>query len=495
MRLIDYYEARRPRTYVTNWHHRWMCDLLERAYVERKNVIFELPPRHSKSELTNVYAPSWRLDAKPDATFGLVCNSDNLAKKFSVAARNLCGLPMEIDRDAQWKVKDGPDSLNYSYLAAGIRGQLTGHGFENVIFDDLLKSGQEAKSPVIREGVWDNVVSAAINRLTPDGVIIALQARLHQQDTIGKLLALDHLKFMHLHLPATNDDGRSAWFRDGYSGEEVIFPAYSALWPQRYSREWLDGIRNTVSSYYWSAQYQAEPSMGDLAYFDMEKCPTYHDSSVGFAVIAVDAANTATEHGSHTAMVCVGTNGEMVKALAVRRGRWRQDQIAEELIDFNRSISRDFGIVPAAVIVERAAAGYGLIDNLRGQLPIVPVIPKGSKEDRAGAVCHFVNRGLVALPESAPWLQAFQGELASFPLSSSNDQVDAFVHALSYFNRSSEFEPRQEIVTYDPMQDFLPRLEGTFASLDEIDNCRGEELISPATARALARLRGRGEDW
>jgi hypothetical protein len=108
-------------------------------------------------------------------------------------------------------------------MAAGIRGQLTGHGFDTVIFDDLLKSGAEAKSEVVREGVWDGVVSAAINRLTPDGIIIALQARLHQQDTIGKLLELEHLKFLHLHLPATNDSGTEAWFRDGYSGDEVIF--------------------------------------------------------------------------------------------------------------------------------------------------------------------------------------------------------------------------------------------------------------------------------
>ena len=82
MTLLEYYEKNRPRDYETNWHHKWICRTLERAYTERKNAIIECPPRHSKSEISDVYAPAWRLDSHYDATFGLVTNSDSLAKKF-----------------------------------------------------------------------------------------------------------------------------------------------------------------------------------------------------------------------------------------------------------------------------------------------------------------------------------------------------------------------------------------------------------------------------
>src|SRR5689334_14667573 len=112
--LLEFYERKRPRTYSTNWHHRWICEVIERGYRERKNVIIEAPPRHSKSEIANVYAPAHRFESEFDAMFGLVTNSDALAKKFSVACRNLVSHELEIDRDAQWKVK-GLDSLNYSY--------------------------------------------------------------------------------------------------------------------------------------------------------------------------------------------------------------------------------------------------------------------------------------------------------------------------------------------------------------------------------------------
>jgi predicted phage terminase large subunit-like protein len=454
MTLLEFYEAKRPRQYETNWHHRWICGVLERAYAERKNAIIECPPRHSKSELSNVYGPAFRLDSHFDSMFGLVTNSDNLAKKFSSACRNLCKLPLEVDRDAQWKVK-GLESLNYTYMGAGIRGNITGHRFDTVMFDDLLKSGMEAKSDTVRESVWENVCSAAINRLTPDGIVIGLQARLHEQDTIGKLIGLEHLKFLHLHLPATNDSGRGAWFKDGYSGETVTFPAYSALWPTRYGREKLDEIKATVTPYFWNAQYQAEPSLGDLAFFQMDRCSEWVSPQCERVWMAVDAANTETKSGSFSAMVGIGQWGGQLKVLAAKRGRWRQDELQSQVLGFFQGLANITGIVPEACVIERAAAGYGLIDFLGPKLPVVPVIPKGSKEERAGSVCYVVNRGQVALPVSAHWLEQYRNELASFPLSSFSDQVDATVHALAYVLRPSEFKPieRARVYDYNALQD------------------------------------------
>ena len=50
MNLIDYFEQRRPRTYMTEWHDRWVCVAVQRAYEERRNLIIEMPPRSGKSE-------------------------------------------------------------------------------------------------------------------------------------------------------------------------------------------------------------------------------------------------------------------------------------------------------------------------------------------------------------------------------------------------------------------------------------------------------------
>ena len=77
-----------------------------------------------------------------------------------------------------------------------------------------------------------------------------------------------------------------------------------------------------------------------------------------------------------------------------------------------------------------SAGGFALLD-IQG-MPTIPIDAKGDKEERAGAVCWVVNKGLVQLPQAAPWLEVFVDELENFPLVNFKDQVDAFVHGLAW---------------------------------------------------------------
>lgn len=441
MRLVEFQEQKMPRTYQRPlpWHARLHCDVVERGMRERQNVIVEEPPRHIKSEAINVYRPAWWInEGNIKNHSAIVCNSQALGDKFCQATSRLVSLPKSIDRNSEWRLT-ADDSTDFNYKSTGIGGQLTGFGFNDVTFDDLFKNGQEAKSETKRNSILDGVVSAALNRLTPDGIVIAMQARLHPSDTIGWLLDTD-MKFLRLHLPAINDDGRSAWFEDQYAGTIVHFPAYAALWPERYSRPVLDEIRGRITSYYWMAQFQQVPSLGDLSYFDVSVMPRYKLlDTIEKLWIAVDAANTDSDTAAYSAFVCLAKCRDHLKVLNVKRGRWRPDVISAQLIDFYNAMQRRYGAYPEAVVVEKAAAGYGLL-NL--QLPIVPMVPRGDKEERAGAVCWLVNRGLVQIPEEAPWLKDFLDELENFPLTTYKDQVDAFVHALAWeLRKSVDFEP------------------------------------------------------
>src|ERR1035438_5086958 len=261
------------------------------------------------------------------------------------------------------------------------------------------------------------------------------------------------MKFLHLHLPSTNDSGALAFFRDMYDNTERFFGPYAALWPDRYSRERLGGTRQVVYPYYARAQYCLVPSMGELGYFDTEKFLRHRHALVEQCWLAVDAAQTATENGSYTAFVAMGSFEGILKVIAVSRGRWRQDEMHQQLMGFYQYVARLTGIAPKAVVVEQAAGGYGIIDMLCNQLPIVPIIPRGSKEERASAVAWLVNTGRVSVPESAPWLKAFIEELENFPLCASKDVTDTLVHCLSYASRPAEFKPRpvEGIAQYDAL--------------------------------------------
>lgn len=435
--LIDFYEQNRPRNYHTGEHHRLLCNMVERCYRERKNGIAEIPPRHGKSEIINVYAPAWWIAEGHQPHHGQICNGADLASKFCQASRRLTKLPLSIDRNNEWKL-DCDKSLDFTYRSTGINGSLAGFGYSEISLDDLFKNGMEAKSETKRASIIDGVVSAAMNRLTPDGIVIATQARLHPGDTIGWLLD-SNTKFLRLHLPAIND-GHSAYFHDGYSGERIDFPAYSSLWPTQYGPDALKAIFDRITSYYWLAQFQQIPSLGDLTYFDVGMMPRYSTiGSIQKIWIASDCAMGETETGAYTAYVCLAHCGDHLKVLGVKRGRWRPDVMKDELIDFYQVMQRRYGVYPEVVVVERAAGGFGLLNM---PLPIVPTDAKGSKEERAGSVCWLVNKGLVQVPEDAPWLKAFMEELENFPLTNFKDQVDAFVHALAWeLRKNVDFKP------------------------------------------------------
>jgi predicted phage terminase large subunit-like protein len=437
MHLEEFVLKHQPRNYpkTLSFAASWVCRVLERGMRERKNVIMELPPRSWKSELSSVYRPAWWLsEGNVRNHSGIVCNSAALAEKFCQATSRLVRLPKSVERKNEWKLAADGDSLDFAYKSTGISGQLTGFGFDDITFDDLFKNGKEAKSPTIRESIIDGVVSAGMNRLTPEGIVIAMQARLHPGDTIGWLLSTD-MRFLRLHIPATNDDGQGAWFEDMYAGEKITFPAYDSWWRERYPREKLEAVFERLTPYYKQAQFMQVPKLGELNFFDLNACPRY--SQIGQVLnlwIAVDAANTKTETGAYTAFVamanCVVNGVKHLKVLSVKRFRGRPDEMKQQLIDFYQAMLRRYGVYPEAVCIERAAGGYALLD-IQG-MPTVPIDAHGDKEERAGAVCWVVNRGFVQLPQGAPWLADFVDEVENFPLTNYKDQTDAFVHALAW---------------------------------------------------------------
>lgn len=456
MKLWEFYQKKRPRSYVDNWHLRWMCEAFERAVLHRRNVIIQAPPRHSKSELCNVYGPGWALsEGRHEENFMLVTNSDQLSRKFSTACRQLVDLPLSEDKGHAWKLRAASDSLDASYHASGVKGQLSGRGASVLLVDDTSKNAAEFLSQTVRDSIWDNMVSAALNRLSPDGVVVATAARGHEQDVIGRLLGLTHLKYVVLKLPATNDSGTEAFFEDQYVGEKVVFPAYEALWPERYGRAKLDDIKATVSQRWWMGQYQCVPSMGEDLYFDLTKCPRHQTvGNTRMWWVACDFANTATATGSRSALVALGFDepAGMLRVISAKAGRWRQDEMGGQLVEFVASTQRLMGTPTEAVIVERAAGGFGILDQYAGVLPMLPITPKGSKEIRAGEVCFLVNRGSVSLPESAPWLKEFIDEVGGFNLAPLSDYPDALTHALKFVVSRQEFKRPDEIVIARPQE-------------------------------------------
>ena len=471
-------ERRRSR-HLTNWEKRrdpkYVTEVVDeiRYTVNEENLelgrhsVHEEPPRSGKSEALCVESVTDHLSTHPNFKFGLITHSMALGCKFVGAAANrlrAMGFEFEYERADSFKLK-GSLGIDPSYWASGIGGGHTGKGCNRLVVSDVLRSGTDAMSEKIRESIITDVISTGMNRLEPytadDGSVIPgavtfEQARLHDGDPCG--WALRNLpQIVHSHFPAINDDGNSAWVRNTYTNEAFFPAAYTNL-TRRSTREQLDLIKAYSTSYFWNCQYLLVCGMGDLVYFILSRCPRYERTpQVDCWWFGGDFANTATSSGSRTAFCAMGYQASTGKlaVLGVEAGRWRVDEMGDHMIAFLNAMYRITGLYPEAVLVERAAAGYGIIDRYQSTLPIVPVYPTGSKEDRAGSVAYIVNQAGVWLPAEAPGLADWESEVGGFPLATLNDQPDALVHCLSYALRPSEYrgqKAQEELVVYDALE-------------------------------------------
>ncbi len=500
MRLITFYRKHRPRLYGENWHQRLLCTWIERAYRERLNLIIEAPPRHGKSELACMYGPAYGLACDPLQRFLVITNADSLSALFVNATRQIIQspeyqndfpLPMGVCRENQFRLTVPGVGKDYSMTGFGIHGQSAGYGADVLILDDTLKRGSEANSETIRRKLWQDTASAALNRLSPDGIVIAMQARLHKSDLIGMLLEATKnqrsRQFVRIVLAAVNDDGQSSYIEHTATGKREYLPAYPALWPEQYSRAKLDEIRFMGGDFYWNCQYQQRPSLGELAIFNMENLPRYQQPRPIRTWWAWDTANTKEGNSAYSVGVLMAwSEPGNYELLRVVRDRFSFGDLGRTIYYSALDASKHYGH-PEAVVIERAASGYGLIDELRSatNLPIVPVVPRGSKFDRAASFSNIVNNGGLAVPEEAPWLDAWMTEMADFPLSDFMDQVDATAHALSYLERSDIFGTTKQslgivVVPTDPREMTAEQLDEhlEYLNASRMGDYDDEDLLS-----------------
>ncbi|MGA8761499.1 MAG: hypothetical protein WB562_01300, partial [Candidatus Sulfotelmatobacter sp.] len=406
MKVIDAYRAIRPPSYTDSWHLNRMAQAAQLSYEKRFWLVVEKAVRHGGSEMLSIYGPAARLAVNPHEKFMVICSGQSLANKFSNAARNALLSPkypvpykLTMNQQAQWSIDTGQQGDNdATYFASGVDGARQGRGCSVGICDDIYKSGFVARQQGMREKYHDTIQNSVINRLTPDGVVHFLGARIHPADELG--LALEGERegqlepLGHLRLPATNDSGTDAWFRFGDDIEH--FPAYESLWPDRYPRKKLDAIRLSVSEAWWQSQYQQSPSLAGQTYFNIENVPRYDYPNIVQTWTSWDLAQTATLKGSFSAGCAIGADANAhLYLLEARRGRWTQEEMQEQIVQQYHHIHRMTGVRPHAVICERAAAGFSALERLAGILPMEPANPHGTdKESRAGGVASIVNRGL-----------------------------------------------------------------------------------------------------
>lgn len=386
--------------------------VLRTIFTDSGRLIVTMPPRHGKSEYISKFLPAWYLLNFPEKRVILTSYEATFASDWCYKAREVYqhlrpffNAPnLKIERMNYWLTEQ-----NGSMNAIGAGGAITGKGADLLIIDDPIKNAEQALSSGQREKLWEWFNAVALTRLEPDGKIIIVQTRWHEDDLAGRLLKTSD-KWDLLKMPAINDDGK-------------------ALWEERFSVEYLLEIKRQIGTYWWNCLYQQEPISETNQIFKSEYWQYYNQEiSSNFIIQSWDTAFKTSSLNDYTVCTTWAVEDGKYYLLDLYRGKI-------EFPDLVRQVKAEFDkYKPRVILIEDAASGQSLIQQLRRDtaLPIKPVKAEKDKVVRANLILPLLENGLVYLPSNSIKTRDVVEECASFPLGAHDDIVDSITQALSY---------------------------------------------------------------
>jgi predicted phage terminase large subunit-like protein len=445
----------------TSRHIKLLCSYIEKVSDgELKRLIVTMPPRHSKSETISKKFPSWHIGKHPDDEMILASYSLDLARQFSRIARDTLIrhqdiFNVEIDKGNQsaesWTLQGHRGGLN----AAGVGGPITGKGARIAIVDDPFKNREEANSEVIRQKVWDWYTSTFYTRLTPDGRIIIVMTRWHEDDLVGRLLEKEKKEILAgvhkgecwtvINLPALAEE-------HDILGREVGQP----LWPEfGFDKQRLEEIKNDVGNYDFNALYQQRPAAQEGNMLKRAWWKYYKQAPSKFDEIVISWDMSFKD--SDSSDYCAGGVYGRLKA-----DKYMLDLVNDRM-DFPtalKAVKQLKNKYPdGKILIEDKANGTAIIAMLRHEIPgIIPITPTESKIARVSAISPDVEAGNVYLPEDAAWTSDFINQCSSFPNATHDDMVDQFSQAMNrmkFHRRHDEYYELPDDLREDLKQDLL----------------------------------------
>lgn len=436
--------------WVHNWHHIRIAQVLEKVFRgELKNVIFNLPPRYSKTEMVVVHWIAWCMGKVADAEFIHTSYASPLAYKNSAEIQALIksevyqevfpGTTIDPENEARhkWKTAQGG-----SMYASGMKGSITGWGagkmrpgFGGALVIDDPHKASEARQDVIRQSVltWFQETLQS-RRNSPDTPTVLVMQRLHEKDLAGFLEA-----------GGNGEKWTVVKFEAIYEDEQGVT---RALWPYKHTLEQLKVMQDAMP-YMFAGQYQQRPSAAEGNIFKPDRLNYIAALPLDKTIMWVrgwdfgaSVPKDATADPDWTAGVRIGryADGRFVIAHALRM-RGLPDEVEKALVDQSR---RDGVRVKVDIPQDPGQAGKSQVlyftKKLQG-LRVVSSPESGDKVTRAEPLAAQINVGNCDIVEGE-WNDAFTDEMRMFPNGSHDDQVDASSRA---FNRLTEAPSRLKI--------------------------------------------------
>ena len=426
-------------TLVPDWimgrHIHLIADRLQKVESgEIKRLMVFLPPRSSKSVICSKLFPAWYVGRHPQHEILTVSHSDQLASDFGRSVRDLVNF----------------DLFNTVFpdvaLRSDVRSQIAGRGAHVAILDDVM-SEEDSFSETGRRYVKEWYPSGLRTRIMPNGSIVIINTRYHEDDLCGWLLRQESQielenKWEVIKIPAWVDEP---------SSKMLNLPVGSSYFPEWKPSEILkndeEEIKASNGSRYWESLYMQNPvpDTGGIIKKKWLKWWDYDEPPACDYIIQTYDTAFSTKTTADFSVIQTWGIFEHMETDSTGRENWVSNLIllgnekgrfdypalrtkAQELYDYHK---------PDVCIIEKKASGQSLIQDLRrAGLPVLDYIPDRDKTARVYAATPLMDAGRVWLPKGYEWSDDLYGEAITFPNARHDDQVDAMTMAIHYMKES-----------------------------------------------------------
>ena len=404
-------------------------EAVERGDIRRLAIF--MPPRHGKSILTSEFFPAWYLGRNPDKYIICSTYAQDLADDFGRKVRNQLQDKRYTDIFPDAELSTDSSSMRRFnttrggvYYAVGAGSAITGRGAHLLLIDDPIKGREEADSAAMRKNLLDWYRATAYTRLMPNGSVVLIQTRWHEDDLAGWILKeTGHEGWDVIEFPAILNE-RAATMLELKEGDP--------LWEESYPLPRLQEIKKTIGTREWSSLYAQKPSVEEGNIIKRWWWKTWtreQPPEMDYIVQSWDTAYTVTETSDYSACTTWGDfSGEGGYNLFLIDS-FREKLTFPELK--NQAVHLYNELQPDLVLVEAKASGWSLVQELmRTGIPITPFNPKKmDKLARVHSVAPLFEGGRIWAPdtdESADVMNQF----AMFPNTKHDDLVDSTTQAL-----------------------------------------------------------------
>lgn len=388
-----------------------------------------MPPRHGKSEFVSRYFPAWYLGRFPDKRIILTSYEAGFASGWGRKARAVLTefgpevFGVRVSQASRAGDDWGIEGREGGMVTAGVGGPITGRGADVLIIDDPVKNAEEARSPTIREKVWDWFESTASTRLEPGGSIVLIMTRWHLDDLAGRVVAgqgeFGREPWTVVNLPALARDNDPI-------GRAVGEP----LWPERYDLKALEP--HQADPYWWSALYQQDPT----AEGGVEWPPEYFDHAAFWfdqwperlavkAVFLDPSKGNKDKAGDYAAEVRYGRDGDGIEYVEADLRRIDADAIVARGVETLRTFNPDaYGIEDNAFQHLFAPLFKSAAAKARVGLPLYLIHNTTPKVVRIRRLTEPLQRRIIRF-RNTPGTRLLVQQLREFPLGIHDDGPDA----------------------------------------------------------------------